>query len=897
MNFEELEREIEEMEVDEDADDQSEEGSGEGEEDEEDEEDEGGDDEHEDHLRRLAEESEFQVGQTSGVGESADIDDVIEALGTDFQTGNLRHQLEHLKEGKDALDAPLPAYQSRLVNRVLQYEQTKEKNQKKWTAQMQRAHQSEQLVFGQPQEEDLKDRAGGSGKATLAKSFRPVNDFEAEIMEAIEAAGISEETVKGEDALSANPDIQAKIDKSKEAQLRALLVREQQRAKRVNKIKSKTFRKIQRKTESREREKLMETLEAENPELAEKLRKEFEKKRATMRLNRETAARRKWAQMAKRFGGKDMQRTVTEQAQKAHDEKKALDRLAKKRPGELDDMDGSSDEGEAGGSADLSSDEEMTDGTKGKDSSTKATLLLLDEIKQGKEELPEKGILSLPFMRRAIEKQRKDAEEQALEVIEDLQREKSDTKGVSDLSAEEVRRRNRRLLRGVDPTLGGLEEPEGGDEAMGGGEAGGDTEGVGKKQKKRKNRFTAEELERAAKELDDAGLDSRGFLSTSTSAAAPAASSSSSSSSAVPAGTGTGTGGEMEADSGAAAGAELGGHARAKRAKHQRDQEEAEQLERSKKGAEKPGKGGSPRLQARGKGKAKTLNQSGTRGKGPSQDQADDDAAAVASNPWLAYAQGIREGSAAVRAEGKESSSVQEKGRSVPSEGKEKGKGGKSGKIGESRDKAEAVDEETADFLDDIVLDEEGGGVAAAQRKLIRKTFAEGEEGDAVEEFEAELKEKERDEAEKKAAAEAGLPGWGSWHGTGVEEKDRGKRRGQKEGVQKDGVRKETTKHKPRVAVKFNHKFDPKVAKYYVPELPREAGSAELLEMQLRRPTGAEWNASAVHERFVQPKVNVRIGAVVPPLEHAKHLPKKEMDSLLQAWENSKGKRRTKTRL
>ena len=44
----------------------------------------------------------------------------------------------------------------------------------------------------------------------------------------------------------------------------------------------------------REKEKLMERLEVENPELAAQLKEDYEKKRAQMRMHKETAARRKW---------------------------------------------------------------------------------------------------------------------------------------------------------------------------------------------------------------------------------------------------------------------------------------------------------------------------------------------------------------------------------------------------------------------------------------------------------------------------------------------------------------------------------------------------------------------------------------------------------------------------
>ena len=54
----------------------------------------------------------------------------------------------------------------------------------------------------------------------------------------------------------------------------------------MKKIKSKSFRKVQRKNEAKERDKLLERLESENPELAKELKMDYEKKLAQMRNRR-----------------------------------------------------------------------------------------------------------------------------------------------------------------------------------------------------------------------------------------------------------------------------------------------------------------------------------------------------------------------------------------------------------------------------------------------------------------------------------------------------------------------------------------------------------------------------------------------------------------------------------
>ncbi|KAF4717285.1 hypothetical protein FOZ63_024759, partial [Perkinsus olseni] len=110
------------------------------------------------------------------------------------------------------------------------------------------------------------------------------------------------------------------------ARLKRLMFQEQRKNARLNKIKSKTWHKLQKKSREREQEKLLEKLEASNPEEAAKLREELEKKLSKVRLQRQSMARKKWAKAAQRFGGSDMRNEVSRQAQAASDARKELER-------------------------------------------------------------------------------------------------------------------------------------------------------------------------------------------------------------------------------------------------------------------------------------------------------------------------------------------------------------------------------------------------------------------------------------------------------------------------------------------------------------------------------------------------------------------------------------------
>lgn len=110
-------------------------------------------------------------------------------------------------------------------------------------------------------------------------------------------------------------DLFRQLEQRQVARLKFLLFSEQRRARRIKKIKSKVGRKKRKQVEQREEEKIMERLEVENPTLAEELRRKFEEKRAKIRLLRQQNARSKWASVAARFGGRDMQREISRQKQ------------------------------------------------------------------------------------------------------------------------------------------------------------------------------------------------------------------------------------------------------------------------------------------------------------------------------------------------------------------------------------------------------------------------------------------------------------------------------------------------------------------------------------------------------------------------------------------------------
>lgn len=191
--------------------------------------------------------------------------------------------------------------------------------------------------------------------------------------------------------------------------------------------------------------------------------------------------------------------------------------------------------------------------------------------------------------------------------------------------------------------------------------------------------------------------------------------------------------------------------------------------------------------------------------------------------------------------------------------------------------------EEFADLLTPLNADSQA---ALEQRDLVRTTFVEGTH---LEDFEAEQEDiaKKKEEATEKANAP--LAGWGNWTGAGIKpRKPKGKGKG------KGAEEVEPPKKLPKVVMAEG---TTETAKYFVGQLPYGYSSTQQYDKTMDMPTGPEWNTMKTHQRNVKPRIFVRQGVVVPPLEHIRHLPAAEAESAIKAWGSKKGPNRLKSRI
>ncbi|KAJ1344833.1 hypothetical protein BSLG_000348 [Batrachochytrium salamandrivorans] len=166
---------------------------------------------------------------------------------------------------------------------------------------------------------------------------------------------------------------------------------------------------------------------------------------------------------------------------------------------------------------------------------------------------------------------------------------------------------------------------------------------------------------------------------------------------------------------------------------------------------------------------------------------------------------------------------------------------------------------------------------ALAQVDLIRMAFAND---DVLADFEGEKRRIMQDDAP--AAAPAEVPGWGSWAGPGLVAKD-GERagkvsnKGAKEGSKNKGGNAKTAgsiqPSGPRRAdsklqhVMISTKKMKKISKYMLPDVPQGFETGEQYEKMIQMPLGREWNSQSAHSKLVLPRVQTKLGMAIQPLK------------------------------
>lgn len=163
----------------------------------------------------------------------------------------------------------------------------------------------------------------------------------------------------------------------------------------------------------------------------------------------------------------------------------------------------------------------------------------------------------------------------------------------------------------------------------------------------------------------------------------------------------------------------------------------------------------------------------------------------------------------------------------------------------------------TKETLDLVTQDATPDHGISFKQDMIKRAFA----GDDIveEEFLAEKRQRVEDEGDQEI--DLTLPGWGGWGGEGMKAP-------KKRFVKKiQGVAVDARKDKDMKHVIISEKSDKKSDKYQVKSVPYPFESVEQYEAYLKMPMGQQWTTESTHQKLVKPRVIVKPGAIINPLD------------------------------
>ncbi|KAL9628347.1 MAG: hypothetical protein Q9204_005946 [Flavoplaca sp. TL-2023a] len=203
------------------------------------------------------------------------------------------------------LDVPLPKRQQDRLDRKAAYEKSKE-TLNRWIDTVKHNRRAEHLSF--PLQDP--DRANGLGTNKLDRKTKPLTELEMTIQNILQESGLApadgrtqEDQIQAFEELETNKMPLAEVQERR-AELRRsrdLLFREEIKAKRINKIKSKSYRRVHRKERERLLQKDKDALAAIGIEDSESEKEKNDRRRAEERMGAKHRESR-WAKGVKESG-------------------------------------------------------------------------------------------------------------------------------------------------------------------------------------------------------------------------------------------------------------------------------------------------------------------------------------------------------------------------------------------------------------------------------------------------------------------------------------------------------------------------------------------------------------------------------------------------------------------
>ncbi|KAI8990666.1 Utp14 protein-domain-containing protein [Trametes punicea] len=348
---------------------------------------------------------ENEFAPASGAGK-LNLDDLLAPL--EGQSSNLLSLKKSAKvlasnSGKvKTLSAPLPQRTAEKLDREAAYEQTKEEVDK-WKATMQRIKEAEHLSF--PLQAEPQSR---TSNLELAAKFKPTTELESAVDKLLKSAKMRENEIAQTESLKMNhlsvEEVAAR--RAELAKMRDLMFRAEAKAKRIAKIKSKTYRRIKKKERARLAAKLGEGEDEDLEDEEARLKREIERARERATLRHKNTG--KWAKAMRARGelDEDQRRDINEMLDRG-------EKLRRKISGE-------------GESGDEDSDDE-TDDDDGEGGIERIKAKAFDELAALNADEPEapagqkgKSIFDMKFMKDAMAREQRKANEMVDDFIKEM---------------------------------------------------------------------------------------------------------------------------------------------------------------------------------------------------------------------------------------------------------------------------------------------------------------------------------------------------------------------------------------------------------------------------------------------------------------------------------------------
>jgi len=240
-------------------------------------------------------ESEFNVSNNDG---DLKLEDLVNSIKDTTNFGALKKQLSTLNKGKKPLREPLAAAIKNKIERKVAYRHTK-KDITKWQTIVKKNREADTLQF--PLEEPPKQTLSTAG---MVSKFQPENEMEQEIAGVLRANGVDEKKIREFEELELSKLSAEEVAAKRQelARMRSLMFFQEQKHKRIKKIKSKLYHKLKNKAEKRKTDRELEELKKIDPELHKQLIEKTETERADERITQRHKNRSKWIKKALKHG-------------------------------------------------------------------------------------------------------------------------------------------------------------------------------------------------------------------------------------------------------------------------------------------------------------------------------------------------------------------------------------------------------------------------------------------------------------------------------------------------------------------------------------------------------------------------------------------------------------------